>query len=48
MEQETMTDDLAIQLTYVIARAIRDAGFTIFFGLVAHAVISALSREMSK
>lgn len=43
-----MTDDVAIQMTYVIARAISNAGFTIFFGLVFHAFISALSREASK
>lgn len=43
-----MDADLAIRMTYVIARAISDAGFTIFFGLLIHAVISAFSREASK
>lgn len=43
-----MTDDVAIKMTFEIVRAINNAGFTIFFGFVFHALISCISREMSK
>lgn len=39
-----MSNDVAIDLAFAIIGAIRDAGFTIAFALIAHAAITTFGR----